>query len=88
MSSPILAYRFDGTLYPNTESGNQELLEAISDAITTDCPDADPDSVWGNTHYAAPFDTNITALEIDSPTPLNIERVTNANITDDEREWL
>jgi hypothetical protein len=97
--SEYVAYRFDGTLYPATEAGKQELLEAINDALTTEAytdaelsTEAERDEAvsmsFDGTHYQADFWDNIMAIMQHAPYEIDVKRLTLEDLTPDEREWL
>jgi hypothetical protein len=94
-----VAYRFDGNLYPATEVGKQELLEAINDALTTEAY-ADPEPMtpeereeaismsYDGTHYRADFWDNIMAIMQHAPYEIDVKRHDADELTADELEWL
>lgn len=89
----VLGYKFDSEFYADTETGKQELLEAVLDAVTTEAgcdsnvATEDVDSVIADTFEntlaeGSPwghmtFWQNCEAMNEDSHYPLNIERVTD-----------
>lgn len=99
-----LGYRFDGKSYlPNRyypmAAQEQELLEDISTALETEAWNDDTlttdderqeaaDMAFDGTYYAAPFWDNIMSIMQMSPYPIDVERITADNITDDEKEEL
>jgi hypothetical protein len=94
-----VAYRFDGDLYPATEVGKQDLLEAIDAALTTEAW-SDPEPMtdderqeavsmsYDGTHYAADFWDNIMAIMQHAPYEINVKRHDADELTADELEWL
>jgi hypothetical protein len=94
-----VAYRFDGNLYPATEVGKQELLEAINDALTTEAY-ADPEPMtdderqeavsmsYDGTHYRAEFWDNVMAIMQHAPYDIDVKRHDADELTADELEWL
>lgn len=94
-----VAYRFDGNLYPATEVGKQELLEAINDALTTEAwNDSTLQDEWSReeavsqsydgTHYRAEFWDNIMAIMQHAPYDIDVKRLDRDQLTDEEFEWL
>lgn len=84
-------YEFDGEQYDMTPQGEQELLEAILEAVTTDVwtsqdfqtegdREAAAESTWQNTSVDLPFWTNIQAIMQDAPTAIE---VTIVDVEDD-----
>lgn len=94
-----VAYRFDGDLYPATETGKQDLLEAINDALTTEAW-SDPEDMtdeerqeavsmsYDGTHYRAEFWDNIMAIMQHAPYDIDVKRLDRDQLTDEEFEWL
>jgi len=94
-----IAYRFEGDLYPATEVGKQDLLEAINDALTTEAySDAEPmtddereeaiSMSFDGTHYQAEFWDNIMAIMQHAPYDIDVKRLDRDQLTADELEWL
>lgn len=94
-----VAYRFDGDLYPATEVGKQDLLEAINDALTTEAY-SDPEPMtedereeaismsYDGTHFQAEFWDNIMAIMQHAPYDVSVTRHDADELTADELEWL
>jgi hypothetical protein len=94
-----VAYRFDGSLYPATEVGKQDLLEAINDALTTEAYN-DPEPMtddereeaismsYDGTHYRAEFWDNVMAIMQHAPYEIDVKRLDRDQLTDEEFEWL
>lgn len=94
-----VAYRFDGNLYPATEVGKQDLLEAISEALNTEAWN-DPELMddqsreeavsmsYDGTHYAADFWDNIMAIMQHAPYDIDVKRHDADELTAEELEWL
>ncbi len=94
-----IAYRFDGNLYPATEVGKQDLLEAINDALTTEAySDSEPmtedereeaiSMSYDGTHFQAEFWDNIMAIMQHAPYEIDVKRQDRDQLTDEEFEWL
>lgn len=94
-----VAYRFDGTLYPATETGKQDLLEAIHDALNIEVwndsellDDASREEAvsmsYDGTHYRAEFWDNIMAIMQHAPYDVSVTRLDRDQLTADELEWL
>jgi hypothetical protein len=94
-----VAYRFDGTLYPSTEVGKQELLEAINEALNTEAwndselmdDQSREEAVsmsYDGTHYAADFWDNIMAIMQHAPYDIDVKRHDADELTAEELEWL
>lgn len=89
----VLGYKFDNEFYADTAEGQQELLDSVYDAVTTEagCDTAvateDVDSVIaatfentvreGTSWGVVTFWENCETMNRDSHYPLNIERVTD-----------
>jgi hypothetical protein len=94
-----VAYRFDGTLYPATEVGKQDLLEAINEALNTEAwndselmdDQSREEAVsmsYDGTHYAADFWDNIMAIMQHAPYDIDVKRHDADELTAEELEWL
>lgn len=95
-----IGYRFDGDYYSTSPHGEQELLEAVADAIRTDA-DTDPELTTEeerNEAYSMSFDgtnvvdmsfwDNMMAIMQQSPYEVSIDRIDSDTATDEEREAL
>jgi hypothetical protein len=94
-----VAYRFNGELYPATEVGKQELLEAISEVLNTEAwndselmdDQSREEAVsmsYDGTHYAADFWDNIMAIMQHAPYDIDVKRHDADELTAEELEWL